>query len=373
MSNTNHDSLITTAEASETLGYTLQHTRHLLRSGVLDGVKLGRDWLIARESVAEYTIRRQPFGEEQSARDPRSKRSKPKSAESELPFPEHEAETSTEAIVNVASVPQRSPFRYPGGKTWLVPSARKWLGSLNPPIDELIEPFAGGAIIGLTSAFENLAKRVTLIEIDPGIGAVWATILNGRGEWLADQISHFDPTPTAVAKLMSQSPEALHALAFQTLVHNRVSRGGITAPGAGIVKNGENGRGLRSRWYPETLRRRLMDIVSIKDRIDFVCGDGLEAIREAADRANVAYFIDPPYTVVGRRLYRHSEIDHEALFATASTIRGHFLMTYDDAPEVRLLANRFGFRVGEVRMKSTHHTTKTELLISRNLEWMNGE
>lgn len=27
-------------------------------------------------------------------------------------------------IVNVASVPQRSPFRYPGGKTWLVPHIR---------------------------------------------------------------------------------------------------------------------------------------------------------------------------------------------------------------------------------------------------------
>jgi len=24
-------------------------------------------------------------------------------------------------IVNVAMVPQRSPFRYPGGKTWLIP------------------------------------------------------------------------------------------------------------------------------------------------------------------------------------------------------------------------------------------------------------
>lgn len=29
--------------------------------------------------------------------------------------------------VNVASVPQRSPFRYPGGKTWLVPYVRDWL------------------------------------------------------------------------------------------------------------------------------------------------------------------------------------------------------------------------------------------------------
>ena len=34
------------------------------------------------------------------------------------------------SIVNVASVPQRSPFRYPGGKTWLVPRLRRWLSSL---------------------------------------------------------------------------------------------------------------------------------------------------------------------------------------------------------------------------------------------------
>ena len=31
--------------------------------------------------------------------------------------------------VNVASVPQRSPFRYPGGKTWLIPHIRRWLTS----------------------------------------------------------------------------------------------------------------------------------------------------------------------------------------------------------------------------------------------------
>ena len=34
-------------------------------------------------------------------------------------FPEMERE-GIGRVVNVASVPQRSPFRYPGGKTWLV-------------------------------------------------------------------------------------------------------------------------------------------------------------------------------------------------------------------------------------------------------------
>jgi DNA adenine methylase len=55
---------------------------------------------------------------------------------------------ATRKIVNVASVPKRSPFRYPGGKTWLVPLARKWWKSLERKPKLLIEPFAGGGIIG---------------------------------------------------------------------------------------------------------------------------------------------------------------------------------------------------------------------------------
>src|SRR5437867_836556 len=51
--------------------------------------------------------------------------------------------------VNVASVPQRSPFRYPGGKTWLVPYVRSWLSGRPERTSLLVEPFAGGAIVGL--------------------------------------------------------------------------------------------------------------------------------------------------------------------------------------------------------------------------------
>jgi len=39
--------------------------------------------------------------------------------------------------VNVASVPQRSPFRYPGGKTWFVPTFRRWMGQKAPKLPYL--------------------------------------------------------------------------------------------------------------------------------------------------------------------------------------------------------------------------------------------
>src|SRR5438552_126943 len=72
----------------------------------------------------------------------------------EFQSPKHVNYSATKPV-NVASVPQRSPFRYPGGKTWLVPYIREWLHSKRQRPSRLIEPFAGGAIISLTSAFER--------------------------------------------------------------------------------------------------------------------------------------------------------------------------------------------------------------------------
>lgn len=49
---------MTTSEASEALGYTIQHTRLLMRQGRIHGSKIGRDWMVLRESVAEYVTQR---------------------------------------------------------------------------------------------------------------------------------------------------------------------------------------------------------------------------------------------------------------------------------------------------------------------------
>jgi len=273
-------------------------------------------------------------------------------------------------VVNVASVPQRSPFRYPGGKTWLVPYVRLWLRSITPPLRELIEPFAGGSIVGLTAAFENLAKKVTLIELDSDVASVWKTILHGDVEWLANRVGTFGLTPDSARALLNLRPRGTKERAFMTIVRNRVQRGGILAPGAGVMKEGENGKGIRSRWYPTTLQRRMLDIARIRNRIRFVEGDGLAYIERKLQRKNVAFFIDPPYTVAGRRLYTHSDIDHERLFRLAKRLGGEFLMTYDDSPEIRRLVIDSRLDCETVLMKNTHNTKMLELLIGRNLAWL---
>jgi DNA adenine methylase len=276
-------------------------------------------------------------------------------------------------IVNVASVPQRSPFRYPGGKTWLVPQIRCWLGSLATRPSLLVEPFAGGGIVGLTVAFERLADRVLLVELDEQIASVWQALLNGEAEWLADRILGFKMTYESVTEELNKSGGSLREVAFRTLLRNRTSHGGIMARGAGLIKYGEGGRGIASRWYPLTLARRVRDIGRIRDKIEFVHGDGLNVMREYVERRDAVFFIDPPYTAAGKkagtRLYTYNELDHEALFTLAGTLHDDFLMTYDNAEGVRAMAARHGFDVVAIPMKNTHHAEMDELLIGRNLGW----
>ncbi|MFN0195752.1 MAG: DNA adenine methylase [Planctomycetaceae bacterium] len=273
------------------------------------------------------------------------------------------------AVVNVASVPHRSLFRYPGGKTWLVPHVRSWLTSLPARPAEFGEPFAGGGIVGLSVIFEQLVEHLTLVELDADVGAVWHVILNGKGSELAKRIQTFKVSYEAVRSVLDNEPHTVLDRAFSTIVRNRMQHGGIMAPGASLMKAGENGKGLLSRWYPETLVRRILDIATVKKHIRFVHGNGVRFIQENSHRMDIVFFIDPPYTVAGRRLYAHSEIDHDELFNVASQIRGDFLMTYDNVTPVRNLAKKYGFDTEQVAMKNTHHTVMSELLIGRNLDW----
>lgn len=271
-------------------------------------------------------------------------------------------------IVNIASVPQRSPFRYPGGKTWLIPVVRKWL-SQESQIEHLIEPFAGGGIVGLTAAFENFAKKITMVELDEEVSTVWQVILSENNDWLATKIQTFNLTHENINGEFSKLNKKTEDVAFNTILKNRIYHGGILAKGSGLIKNGENGKGIASRWYPQTLAKRIRAINYVKHKIDFYQADAFEIIEKYNDDKNCYFFIDPPYTIAGKRLYKYHEIDHEKLFYYFSRFRGKFMLTYDNTDEIINLAKKYNLLYKKIPMKTTHHITKYEIIISDNFNW----
>lgn len=280
----------------------------------------------------------------------------------------------TMATVNVASVPQRSPFRYPGGKTWFVPAMRQWLNHQQQKPQILVEPFAGGANIALAAICENWVDHAVLVELDPCVSAVWHVIADGLALDLAQRIEQFNLNLDTLENALSLQPTNSLDVAFQTILKNRTRHGGILAQGSGYIKNGESGKGLASRWYPQTLAKRLHALHAVRHRLTVITGDIFEVCSAYACDEHAVFFIDPPYTAggknAGKRLYIYSELNHPALFDFCHKLSGDFVMTYDNTVEVKSLAHAHQFETKLIPMKNTHHAAMTELIVGRDLNWL---
>ena len=274
---------------------------------------------------------------------------------------------STIPAVNVASVPQRSPLRYPGGKTWLIPHIRHWLSEPGPP---LVEPFVGGGIVALTAVMEGLVSRALMVDLDRDVAAFWRAALM-HGDELAARVMEFPVSRGAIEELEQQVPVTVLDHGFRTLVLNRTRRGGVLAPGAALTRNGENGNGVGSRWYPQTLADRISAITAHAERLTFCEGDGVAVLELTAGIDGVRLFVDPPYTGrggkrAGSRLYAHNAVCHRRIFDALASAECDFLMTYDCCPEILDLVDEYHFEAVAVEMKNTHHNRIPELVITRD-------
>jgi DNA adenine methylase len=220
-------------------------------------------------------------------------------------------------------------------------------------------------------AHERLADVVLLSEIDTNVSAVWEVLIKGSDDdvaWLCVRILDFKATLENVQSVLDTEPTNLRERAFCALLHNRCSRGGLTGIRAGLLNAGERGNGIGSRWYPDTLVHRIRLIHSF-DNLFFAHVDAFDLITQFSRDRTAVFFIDPPYSIgtksAGRRLYTHHEVDHEALFKLCADLSGPVLMTYPDDEAVLELAERYGFDVRRVPMRSTHHVEHLELLLTR--------
>lgn len=279
----------------------------------------------------------------------------------------------TQTPENVARVKAKGLFRYPGGKTWLAPALLHLLRAHPPTL--FFEPFAGGAALTAT-VLDHTSARVWLNELDPAVVAVHRVVFSDRAPQLARRILDFDLTPERVREVLHESPRTELDRAFQTILKNRVNRGGILAPGAGLVRLGENGRGLRQRWYPETLAGRIAVLAAHRHRVTVTQGDALGILERTPFRPGTVIFVDPPYTAgaksAGRRLYTHHTLDHVRLFQACANLGVPWVMTHEHDPQVMALAWEHHLTWRAVKMTSGHNVTARELVVARDLSWADG-
>lgn len=264
-----------------------------------------------------------------------------------------------------------SPFRYPGGKRPLLPQTTAWLED-HGRARHLVEGFAGGASVGVTALCEDRIDRLTLIEFDAEVAHTWETIFSPQADELAARLLALPALDDAFAVLDGPPSTDPVGRALRLLLLNRVRRNGILADGAGeIGRDGKTSRD-RHRYIPSAMAARILNLAARRDAVEVRHGDALKLLPEYADAPDTVFYLDPPYSLPGgpaKRLYRCWRLNHTRLFSLIGRLRGDVLVSHQDHPTVRRLAQANGLQLAQIDISTTHGRVP-ELLMARQLHWL---
>lgn len=134
-------------------------------------------------------------------------------------------------------------------------------------------------------------------------------------------------------------------LGFSAFFLNRCNRSGILTNGGVIGGLDQSGKWkIGARYYHDELIGRIERIAALRERITICQLDAIGFLRanvlRRASRSRFFVYLDPPYYVKGSRLYLnyYEHRDHEKLALFLKRVRNvKWLLTYDDAPEIRAL------------------------------------
>ncbi len=239
-----------------------------------------------------------------------------------------------------------TPLRYPGGKSKLTSFVRAVLSTNDLTGGHYVEPYAGGAAVGLSLLVTDDVAHVHINDLDRSVHAFWHSVLHESDQLCrrirAARISIREWRRQRAVQDSSPSVSLLD-LGFSTFFLNRTNRSGIIRSGGvigGIKQAGE--WKMDARFPRDGLITRIKTIAALRDRISLYNCDAAALLRRLLPRlpAKSLLYLDPPYYVTGnRRLYANAydHADHAEIALTLEALRRPWLVSYDDVPQIRTL------------------------------------
>lgn len=239
-----------------------------------------------------------------------------------------------------------TPLRYPGGKGKLAAYVKRLMKANHLLDGEYVEPFAGGAAIGLELLFHEYVSRIHINDLSRPVYAFWRSVLFHTDEFcrlVRDTPRTIDVWDVQKKVLISEADHEDLELGFAMFFLNRTNRSGILNGGV-IGGRDQTGRWkIDARYNTEELTFRIEAIAKMRARINLTQLDALKFLKSGIQRwpKKTLIYLDPPYYVKGRDLYYHfyKHNDHESISAfVQNNITTHrWIVSYDDTPEIRKL------------------------------------
>lgn len=256
-----------------------------------------------------------------------------------------------------------SPLRYPGGKNKLSPFIAK-VCQENRLTDHYIEPYCGGAAVGLFLLFNGFVDRITLNDKDRSIFSFWNSILNDTDEFVErirnTQVS-LEEWDIQREYQKNKEDANLLDLGFSSFFMNRTNRSGILMGGMIGGRNQEGTFKIDCRFNKEELIGRIIAISKKRERIQVTNEDAIDIIDryEETPHESTLIYLDPPYFKKADSLYlNHYKLpDHQKVCKSILSSKfTNWLVSYDNVAEIRALYKEVSSI--EYTFKHTAHSTR---------------
>ncbi|HTB58321.1 MAG TPA: DNA adenine methylase [Polyangia bacterium] len=249
-----------------------------------------------------------------------------------------------------------SPLRYPGGKAKLFPFVKSLIAANGLLGGEYVEPYAGGAGIGIELLAKGYVSRLHINDINRPLVAFWKATLTQTERFIRKvHDTRLTLRTWDMQKAIFVRPEEHDevALGFAMFFLNRTSRSGILNGG---VIGGRNQAGrwkIDARYDHRALAIRIATIARMADQIEVTGVDAIKFLRGRLRSlpSRTLIYLDPPYYVKGKDLYDdfYEAQDHAAIatFLTKRVRRQKWMISYDNVKPIRdLYAGHPGIAYG---------------------------
>lgn len=246
----------------------------------------------------------------------------------------------------------RSPLRYPGGKQRLSPFIEELIIENGIIGGHYVEPYAGGAGVGIELLLTKKVSNIHLNDSDFGIYSFWHSVIH-KPEELCKMISSASMTieewrnRKAILKKCDKRKKL--EIGFSVFFLNRCNRSGVLSAGVigGLDQTGNYK--MDARFSRNDLIRRIEAITRFKDNIFLTNFDAEYYIQNYIPNLpqDTLVYLDPPYYEKGSELYlnAYKKNDHARISEVIQNEINHkWVLSYDGVPDiVSLYKNRRHF------------------------------
>lgn len=234
-----------------------------------------------------------------------------------------------------------TPLRYPGGKGKFAPFVKSLMAANNLSGDYL-EPYAGGCGVALDLLYTGYCKNIHINDFDPAVFNFWQSVTAQTDDFI-ELIYKTEVTMEEWYKQKNilSDPHNHSQLehGFAAFFLNRTNRSGILKGGVIGGKNQNGNYKLDARFNKEELSKRIQKIGQYSNKIKTYNLDALELLSKVDDLLpeNSLMYLDPPYYVKGKGLYRnfYKHEDHVEIRNALDKVQTKWIVSYDNCLEIK--------------------------------------